>query len=134
MTYAKIEGGKLRVLRGVPNVSNPKPETLTAYAAAHGYKPYYPSPAPEDGGYYHHGYRETAKQIRDVYTPLSDVEAAPLKIADLKQKLFETDYVAAKLAEAEGIERESLTDAYSDVLAQRKEWRKQINIQQQLIG
>ena len=69
MIYAKLEGGKLCVLRGVPNVSNPKPATLAAYAAAHGYKPYQPTPVPEDGGHYHYGYAETEGGIEDVCTP-----------------------------------------------------------------
>ncbi len=69
MTYAKLEGGKLRVLRGVPNVSNPKPATLAAYAAAHSYKPYQPTPAPEDGGHYHHDYAETEGGIDHGRTP-----------------------------------------------------------------
>lgn len=127
MTYATLEGGKLRVLRGVPNVSNPKPATLAAYAAAHGYKPYQPTPAPEDGGHYHHGYAETEGGIEDVYTPYTAAEAAPLKIAELKQKLANTDYVAAKLAEAAGERRAALETEYASLLAQRQQWRDEIN-------
>ena len=44
------------------------------------------------------------------------------KIAALKQKLADTDYVAAKIAEGAATREE-----YADVLAQRETWRKEIN-------
>ena len=44
------------------------------------------------------------------------------KIAELKQKLADTDYIAAKIAEGAATKEE-----YADVLAQRKAWREEIN-------
>lgn len=51
-----------------------------------------------------------------------DLEAAQQQEQQLMQKLRDTDYVAAKLAEGVATKEE-----YSDVLAQRAEWREQIN-------
>lgn len=44
------------------------------------------------------------------------------KIASLKQKLADTDYVAAKIAEGAATKED-----YADILAQRAEWREEIN-------
>lgn len=44
------------------------------------------------------------------------------KIAELKKKLADTDYVAAKIAEGAATKEE-----YADILAQRAEWREEIN-------
>ena len=44
------------------------------------------------------------------------------RIAELKKLLADTDYVVIKLAE--GV---ATTDEYMDVLANRKEWREEIN-------
>jgi len=44
------------------------------------------------------------------------------KVAKLKQKLSETDYVVIKIAEGEATKEE-----YSEVLANRKAWREAIN-------
>ncbi len=49
-------------------------------------------------------------------------EEKAAKIAALKQKLADTDYVAAKIAEGAATREE-----YADVLAQREAWRKEIN-------
>lgn len=49
-------------------------------------------------------------------------EEKETKIAELKKKLSDTDYVAAKIAEGAATREE-----YADVLAQREEWRKEIN-------
>ena len=44
------------------------------------------------------------------------------RIAELKQKLAETDYAVIKIAEGEATQ-----DDYAEVLAQRKDWRAEIN-------
>ena len=44
------------------------------------------------------------------------------KIAELKQKLADTDYIAAKIAEGAATKEE-----YADVLVQRQAWREEIN-------
>ena len=44
------------------------------------------------------------------------------RIAELKQKLSETDYIVIKIAEGEATKEE-----YSEVLANRKAWREAIN-------
>lgn len=49
-------------------------------------------------------------------------EAKLARIAELKQNLADTDYVAAKIAEGAATKEE-----YADVLAQREAWRKEIN-------
>jgi hypothetical protein len=43
------------------------------------------------------------------------------KVVDLKRKLAETDYVAAKIAEGSATKSE-----YADVIAQRQAWRHEI--------
>lgn len=44
------------------------------------------------------------------------------QVKELKQKLFDTDYVVIKIAEGA-----ATTDEYSSILDQRKEWRREIN-------
>lgn len=44
------------------------------------------------------------------------------RISELKQKLSETDYIAAKIAEGAATKEE-----YADLLAQRQAWRDEIN-------
>lgn len=44
------------------------------------------------------------------------------RIAELKNKLLETDYVVIKIAEGE-----ATADEYAEVIANRKAWRKEIN-------
>ena len=52
------------------------------------------------------------------------------KIADLKQKLASTDYVAIKVYETmvtgESLPEEDVT-RYADIISQRQQWRQQIN-------
>ena len=45
-----------------------------------------------------------------------------IQIQELKQKLSETDYIACKIAEGE-----ATVEEYSDVIAQRRAWREEIN-------
>lgn len=49
-------------------------------------------------------------------------EEKAAKIAELKRKLADTDYIAAKIAEGAATKEE-----YADVLAQRQAWRDEIN-------
>lgn len=62
------------------------------------------------------------------YKPKAEVEAelaraeTEARIAELKQLLTDTDYVAIKIAEGSATAEE-----YADVIAQRKAWRKEIN-------
>lgn len=52
----------------------------------------------------------------------SEEEIAQAKIAELKAKLSETDYIVIKIAEGEATKEE-----YADILANRKAWRAEIN-------
>ncbi len=53
---------------------------------------------------------------------LESKQRAATRIAQLKAKLDETDYIAAKLAEGAATREE-----YADVLARRQAWRDEIN-------
>ena len=55
----------------------------------------------------------------DVETQKEETES---RIAELKAKLADTDYVAIKIAEGSATASE-----YADVIAQRKAWRAEIN-------
>lgn len=44
------------------------------------------------------------------------------RIAELKKKLSDTDYVVVKIAEGSATKEE-----YEDVISKRREWRKEIN-------
>lgn len=123
--YANLIDGAPRILRGAHNIANATEAQLAEYAAEHGYKPYRAVPAP--AGYYHHGYAETAEEITDIWTPYTAAELAPLRAEELREKLAATDYVAAKLAEADGEERAALLAEYADTLAARRAWRAEIN-------
>ena len=52
----------------------------------------------------------------------SPEEYAEGRISELKQLLADTDYIAAKIAEGAATREE-----YADVIAQRQEWRDEIN-------
>lgn len=125
MEYVKLNGNKLEVLTRLPNCGNPTAEMLATYAAEHGYKQYVQVPQPE--GYHHHSYHETAKQIKDVWTPYTDSEMAPIRAAEAHAYLAETDWVAAKLAEVDGEDRAAMLEHYADTLAKRREARETIN-------
>ena len=84
------------------------------------------------------------KRVRDYvlsggalkYDPFVAVPSVAEQIAALKQKLFETDYIAAKAVDAMAV-ADSLTSLltalksirteYATVFAQRAEWRAEIN-------
>ena len=59
------------------------------------------------------------KLIHDVFVPQ---ESSLEQIVRLKRRLSETDYVVIKIAEGSATAEE-----YADVIAQRKQWRKEIN-------
>lgn len=55
-------------------------------------------------------------------------DEAEVKIRQLKAKLAETDYIAAKIAEGS-----ATTEEYADKIAERKAWRKEINELEELL-
>lgn len=59
--------------------------------------------------------------LEDIATPMQEVPKE-LQIAELKQKLADTDYVACKIAEGVATREE-----YIDILTQRELWRIEIN-------
>lgn len=122
--YAKLKNGQLNMLRYIPGIANPAADVWAAYAEAQGYKKYVRTACPE--GQHHHSYKETAKQITDVWTPYTDSELIPIRAAELHQKLTETDYIAAKLAEVDGEERTEMLAHYAEQLAQRRAWREEL--------
>lgn len=60
-------------------------------------------------------------QIVEIPTP-TEKELACQRISELKAKLASTDYVVIKIAEGE-----TNAEEYSEILAQRKAWRAEIN-------
>ena len=79
------------------NTITASPQFVDAYANSQGYT-YEEIPEPE---------------------PAEDIES---KIAELKQKLTDTDYIACKIAEGAATREE-----YADMIAQRQAWRDEIN-------
>ena len=70
------------------------------------------------------------------HDPFVSVPSAAEQISALKQKLVETDYIAAKAVDAMAtadslpgllIVLKTIRTEYADVLAQRAAWRKEIN-------
>lgn len=122
--YAKIDNGRLILLRTVPHCSNPGAETMATFAAAHGYLPYMPTAHPADGGAYSRRFVIEQGCVRTVWVP--QVQAPAERIDELKKRLDDTDYVAAKLAEVDGEQRAALLTQYAEVLAQRQAWREEI--------
>lgn len=57
-----------------------------------------------------------------VYIPYTEKELAQMEIAELKGKLYDTDYQAIKFAEGELTEEE-----YAPIREQRRAWREEIN-------
>lgn len=63
------------------------------------------------------------KRIKDKQAEFEQTEEYRLlKIAELKQKLADTDYIACKIAEGSASASE-----YEKEIEQRKEWRQEIN-------
>lgn len=52
----------------------------------------------------------------------TEAQIADARIAELKRMLADTDYIVIKIAEGEATSEE-----YAEVLANRKEWRAEIN-------
>ena len=66
-------------------------------------------------------------QIVEIPKPTEE-KIKQARIAELKQKLADTDYIVAKMAEAETEEEKSaLREEYAEHLANRKAWRAEIN-------
>ena len=65
--------------------------------------------------------------VREGKLPAGTTWTAPLRRIRLLAQLEATDYVAAKLAEAEGDELAQLRAEYAETIAQRKAWRIEIN-------
>lgn len=66
--------------------------------------------------------------VHEVVAPeSSESEIIAQQVAELKAKLADTDYVVIKIAEATGEDADTLREKYAQVIADRKEWRKQIN-------
>lgn len=57
----------------------------------------------------------------------SEAEIIAQQVAELKAELSSTDYVVIKIAEATGEEADTLREKYAQVIADRKNWREQIN-------
>ena len=76
-----------------------------------------------DGGEYHiedtGEYFEVVKNPEP--TPPTDEEIKAVRIAELKQRLADTDYVVIKIAEGSATKEE-----YADVIANRRAWREEI--------
>lgn len=60
-------------------------------------------------------------QIVEIPAP-TEKELAHQRISELKSKLASTDYVVIKIAEGE-----ATAEDYSEILAQRKAWRAEVN-------
>ena len=68
------------------------------------------------------------KYVNGKYTDMTENEIKKLtppvkmQIAELKQKLADTDYISCKIAEGAATKEE-----YAEILAQRQAWRNEIN-------
>lgn len=67
-------------------------------------------------------YEDDDYEMVIVYERISDAELLKKYIDDLKKRLSDTDYVVIKIAE--GV---STIDEYAGVIAERQEWRAEIN-------
>lgn len=56
-----------------------------------------------------------------------EAEINAQKVAELKQKLADSDYAIIKIAEATAEEAVALREKYAQVIADRKAWREEIN-------
>lgn len=50
-----------------------------------------------------------------------------VKIVYYRGRLADTDYIIAKIAEAEGVEAQALRETYANLISQRKQWRAELN-------
>ena len=65
--------------------------------------------------------------VREGKLPAGCTWTAQLRRIRLLAQLEATDYIAAKLAEAEGDELAQLRTEYAEIIAQRRAWRTEIN-------
>lgn len=66
-------------------------------------------------------YRDmTDEEINDLQKTF--ISYAQARLNELKELLSNTDYIACKIAEGSATKEE-----YTDIIAQRQEWRKEIN-------
>ena len=65
--------------------------------------------------------------VREGKLPAGATWTNPLRRIRLLAQLEATDYIAAKLAEAEGDELVQLRQEYAQTIVQRKAWRAEIN-------
>lgn len=85
-----------------------------------------------DDGIYNYKLVDSIPVLRsdDEKAPERARVSAAIEISDLKEKLAETDYISAKIAEGAATKEE-----YADKLAERAGWRKRINeLEQQING
>lgn len=77
-------------------------------------------------GWYIEKIAEHRYEIKAIPEP-SEAEIIAQQVAELKQKLDDSDYTVIKIAEATGEEAEALREKYAQVIADRKAWREEIN-------
>lgn len=77
---------------------------------------------------YRHSSNAWTSATENEYNAYVSKQTAKREIADLKQKLATTDYVAIKIAEGEATKSE-----YATILATRKEQRARINELEKLV-
>lgn len=76
-------------------------------------------------------YREAYDEYENilVYTQYKDNDKIKITIAELKEKLSNTDWIVIKIAEAETEEqKQELRRKYQTEIEDRKSWRNEINI------
>ncbi len=120
--YAKIKDNSLEYApRNKGNISNWINDEKAVLAE--GYLPVELQEIPE--GKYQVGYEVVnnviVRKLEDRPQP-TEQELKELRVAELKQMLADTDYIVIKLAEDVASRTE-----YANELAQRAEWRKEIN-------
>ena len=106
--------------------------TATAYIVRTGIAPFSET---DEQGNVSQGYEWTELRlepgeyqlVREGKLPAGAVWDNRLSRIRLLAQLEATDYVAAKLAEAEGEELAQLRQEYAEIIAQRKAWRAAIN-------
>ena len=106
--------------------------TATAYIVRTGIAPFSET---DEQGNVSQGYEWTELRlepgeyqlVREGKVPAGAVWDNRLRRIRLLAQLEATDYVAAKLAEAEGEELAQLRQEYAEIIAQRKAWRAAIN-------
>lgn len=83
--YAKFIDEKIKFLARVPYASHTTPDSLAAYAAAHGWKEYISTNPPNQ--YYTMTHRETAKRITETWVAMPLDDARALALYDVQHDL-----------------------------------------------